>query len=174
MSVPQHLETTIHGDRFLAINEHLGDENSERIIIFCSSEQHNVLKSAKYWVAECTFDVVKKNLVLSIVYYYCCHSYRYHYTQILLPNKESSSYQRVFLYLKDAYVTPPGSLKTDFEKAIMRGFLSCYPDVPVMGCDTHFKRAIKRKLTSTELGLGSLYQNNVTSKLWFAIFGLFF
>ena len=43
----------------------------------------------------------------------------------------------------------------------MRGFLNCYPDVPVMGCDTHFKKAIRRKLTSTELGLGSLYQNNV-------------
>ena len=48
MSVPQHLETKICGDRFLAINEHLGDENYERIILFCSSEQHNVLKSAKY------------------------------------------------------------------------------------------------------------------------------
>ena len=62
MSVPQHLETTIRGDRFLAFNEHLGDENSERIIIFCSIEQLNVLKSAKYWVADGTFDVVKKTL----------------------------------------------------------------------------------------------------------------
>ena len=43
----------------------------------------------------------------------------------------------------------------------MRGFRNCYPDVTVMGYDTHFKRAIRRKLTSTELGLGSLYQNNV-------------
>ncbi|XP_023344961.1 uncharacterized protein LOC111714145 [Eurytemora carolleeae] len=163
MSVPQHLETTIRGDRFLAINEHLGDENSERIIIFCSSEQHNVLKSAKYWVADGTFDVVKKTLFYQLfiitavtatgITVPCCFA--------LLPNKETSSYQRVFQYLKDANVTPPGSLKTDFEKAMMQGFLNCYPDVPVMGCDTHFKRAIRRKMTSTELGLGSLYQNNV-------------
>ena len=163
MSVPQNLETTIRGDRFLAINEHLGGENSERIIIFCSSEQQNVLKSATYWVADGTFDVVNKTLFYQLfiitavtatgITVPCCFA--------LLPNKETSSYQRVFQYLKDVNVTPPGSLKTDFEKAIMRGFLNCYPDVPVMGCDTHFKRAIRRKLTSTELGLGSLYQNNV-------------
>ena len=35
----------------------------------------------------------------------------------LLQNKETSSYQRVFQYLKDANVTPPGGLKTDFEDA---------------------------------------------------------
>ena len=28
------------------------------------------------------------------------------------------------------------------------------------GCNTHFKRTIRRKLTSTEIGLASLYSHN--------------
>ena len=54
------------------------------------------------------------------------------------------SYQRVFKYLADEYVAPPGiSFKTDFEKGIIRGFTTVYPNVDVRGCDTHFKRAIR-------------------------------
>ena len=50
--------------------------------------------------------------------------------------------------------------KTDFERGIIRGFHNVFPGVEVNGCDTHFKRALRRKLTSTEIGLGSLYSNN--------------
>lgn len=50
--------------------------------------------------------------------------------------------------------------KTDVERGIIRGFHNVFPGVEVNGCDTHFKRALRRKLTSTEIGLGSLYSNN--------------
>ena len=67
MTVPQNLQTTIRRVRFLAVNEHLGDENSEKIIICCNSEQQYVLNSAKYWVADVTFDVVRKTLFYQLL-----------------------------------------------------------------------------------------------------------
>ena len=45
--VPPNLETTVREDRFLAFNEHVGGENLEKILIFCSNEQLDVLKSIK-------------------------------------------------------------------------------------------------------------------------------
>ena len=46
---------------------------------------------------------------------------------------------------------------TDFEKGIIRAFQNSYPKVKLSGCDTHFKRALRRKLSSKEIGLASLY-----------------
>ena len=162
MIVPAHLSVTVRGGEFLAVEETTTPVSSERIVIFCSQDQKDVMKTAQYWVADGTFDVVSKTLFsqLFIITSMSQTGVTVPTLFALLPNKETSSYQRVFQFLRDEGVEPPESLKTDFEKGIIRGFLNVFPGVTVNGCDTHFKRALRRKLTSTDIGLGSLYANS--------------
>lgn len=162
MIVPAHLSVTVRGGEFLAVEETTTPVSSEKIVIFCSQDQKDVMKTAQYWVADGTFDVVSKTLFsqLFIITSMSQAGVTVPTLFALLPNKETSSYQRVFQFLRDEGVEPPESLKTDFEKGIIRGFLNVFPGVTVNGCDTHFKRALRRKLTSTDFGLGSLYANS--------------
>lgn len=162
MTVPAHLSVTVRGGEFLAVEETTTPVSSEKIVIFCSQDQKDVMKTAQYWVADGTFDVVSKTLFsqLFIITSMSQTGVTVPTLFALLPNKETSSYQRVFQFLRDEGVEPPESLKTDFEKGIIRGFLNVFPGVTVNGCDTHFKRALRRKLTSTDIGLGSLYANS--------------
>ena len=162
MIVPAHLSVTVRGGEFLAVEETTTPVSSEKIVIFCSQDQKDVMKTAQYWVADGTFDVVSKTLFsqLFIITSMSQTGVTVPTLFALLPNKETSSYQRVFQFLRDEGVEPPESLKTDFEKGIIRGFLNVFPGVTVNGCDTHFKRALRRKLTSTDIGLGSLYANS--------------
>ena len=162
MIVPAHLSVTVRGGEFLAVEETTTPVSSEKIVIFCSQDQKDVMKTAQYWVADGTFDVVSKTLFsqLFIITSMSQTGVTVPTLFALLPNKETSSYQRVFQFLRDEGVEPPESLKTDFEKGIIRGFLNVFPGVTVNGCDTHFKHALRRKLTSTDIGLGSLYANS--------------
>ena len=162
MIVPAHLSVTVRGGEFLAVEETTTPVSSEKIVIFCSQDQKDVMKTAQYWVADGTFDVVSKTLFsqLFIITSMSQTGVTVPTLFALLPNKETSSYQRVFQFLRDEGVEPPESLKTDFEKGIIRGFLNVFPGVTVNGCDTHFKRALRHKLTSTDFGLGSLYANS--------------
>ena len=140
-----------------------GDENSPRILIFCSNTQKDLLKSSDYWLADGTFSVVEKTMFyqLFIITGVTQTGVTVPCLFALLPNKESTSYQEIFQFLKDNGIDAPPNLKTDFEKAIIKAFLNVYPGATVRGCDVHYKRAIRTKLSSTDYGLGSLYLHNV-------------
>lgn len=183
MIVPNHLCTTIRGDTFLALEESTGTD--EKILVFCSSEQKTVLHSAAYWICDGTFEVVSETLFyqLFIISAITKTGITMPCLFALLPNKEIASYQIVFQHLKDSGVEPPGYMNTDFEKAIFRSFTNVFPHIPIRGCDVHFKRALRRKITSTEIGLGSFYQSqekvkknlvHFINKLFFSLFMSFF
>jgi hypothetical protein len=165
MLVPDNLKDTKGGDKFLQVEESLGQlEDGEKILIFCSNQQKEVLNKANYWIADGTFDVVNKTL-FSQLFVLTAESK----TGItvpclfaLLPNKETLSYQRVFQFLKDVEVNPPSvSFKTDFETSIIKGFKRVYSEVDVRCCDTHFKRALRRHIVGPKCQLGQLYNSNV-------------
>ena len=62
MIVPDHFSKTARGGDFLALEETVNPMASEKIVIFCSQDQKDVMKTAQYWVADGTFDVVNKTL----------------------------------------------------------------------------------------------------------------
>ena len=131
MTIPPNLSTTVGGDAFLACEETLGGEVHDKIIIFCSNAQKDVMRGADYWMADGTFDVVSNTLFtqLFIITSISRTGITVPTLFAFLPNKETSSYQRCFQFLKDENIDPPTSLKTDFEKGIVRAFLNVYPDI---------------------------------------------
>ena len=135
MTIPANLSSTVRGGPFLAVEE--TTISSEKIILFCSQDQKDVMKTAQYWVADGTFDVVSRTLFaqLFIITSMSQTGITVPTLFALLPNKETGSYQRVFQFLHDEGITQPNSLKTDFEKAIIRGYLNVFPGADVSGCD---------------------------------------
>ena len=121
MIVPDHFSKTARGGDFLALEETVNPMASEKIVIFCSQDQKDVMKTAQYWVADGTFDVVNKTLFsqLFIITSMSQTGATVPTLFAFLPNKETSSYQRVFQFLRDEGIAPPDNLKTDFEKGII-------------------------------------------------------
>ena len=59
MLVPDNLKDTKSGDKFLQVEESLGQiEDGEKTLIFCSNQQKEVLNNENHWKADGTFDVV--------------------------------------------------------------------------------------------------------------------
>ena len=163
MTIPEMLSSTVQGEKFLVLDERVKpDVKPDKIIIFCSKEQQDLLNGAEYWVADGTFEVVQNTLFsqLFIVHALSPVGITVPCLYGLLPDKETSTYQICFDYLKSQGVSKPGCMITDFEKGIIRAFQNSYPKVKLSGCDTHFKRALRRKLSSKDLGLASLYATN--------------
>ena len=109
----RNLKYTKGGDKFLQVEERLGQiEDGEKTLIFCSNQQNEVLNNANYWIVDGTFDVVNKTL-FSQLFVITAESK----TDItvpclfaLLPNEETLSYQQVFQFLKDEEVNTQPSI----------------------------------------------------------------
>ena len=162
MSVPEHLTQTVSGERFLLYEGPTSEESLDKMIIFSSREQLDVMSGAEYWIADGTFDIVNQTLFYQLFVVTAVTSTGITIPCLfsLLPNKSTNTYQKVFEEIKEKGVLPPkGSFKTDFEQGIIKGFENAYPGVAVRCCDTHWKRAIRRKIVQ-DYGLGSLYNTN--------------
>lgn len=160
MTVPDHFRRTVRNDQFLAVEESSGPDKESKILIFCSNEQKALLDGSDYWVADGTFEVVENTLFaqLFVIHALSPVGITVPCLYVLLPDKELSSYQRVFQYLRSEGVKQPGCFKADFEQGIYKAYRNVYPGAAVVLCDAHFKRALRRKLAS--LGLTSLYTSN--------------
>lgn len=69
----------------------------------------------------------------------------------LLPNKQQSTYEKVFRFLLDRYKISLKFFKCNYEQALINAVEKIFPQIKVSGCFFHFKRAIIKK--ATELGM---------------------
>ncbi len=62
----------------------------------------------------------------------------------LSSKKETARYDWVFAYLVAQEIPVPAKgFHCDFDTQIRKAIRKHYTDIPVYGCDTHFKRAIR-------------------------------
>ncbi len=160
MTVPEILKETVAGDKFLQLEESITDKfgTEKKILIFLSPNQLEMLNRAESWIGDGTFEVVRKSLFYQLFIITAKMASGVYLPALFafLPNKELSSYDRVFSFLMSKGVAAPSNgFHCDFEINIRKGIKNNFPGVPVYGCDTHFKRAI-RSHCANELGLGSL------------------
>ena len=122
----------------------IGDD---RILIFASNEQLNVLQSAHHFMSDGTFKVVPE------IFYqlYIIHAiYRDHVLPViyaLLRRKNVDTYRRLFNeILKVAPQWAPQSIMIDFEKACISAYEGVFPNILLSGCYFHLKQNLHRKL----------------------------
>ncbi|CAF3718789.1 unnamed protein product [Rotaria socialis] len=139
------LETANNIDSLIhIIFANLGDD---RILIFASDEQLNILQNAREFIVDGTFKVVPE------IFYqlYIIHSvHRDHVIPViyvLLHRKNADTYYRLInKILKFAPRWSPRSIMLDFEQACIGVYQTMFPTVLLSGCYFHLRQSIHRKL----------------------------
>lgn len=154
LDIPVELQSTTNGQPFILFDS--GRADTERIILFGTSENVRFLQDNKDWFADGTFKVtpnlfyqvytihaIKCNTVLPLVY-------------ALLPDKREDSYRRLLEALLDFNVNlRPETCMLDLEKAAENAFAACFPGITINFCLFHVGQCLWRKIQ--EFHLGTLY-----------------
>ena len=123
-----------------------GRADTERIILFGTSDNVRFLQDNKDWFADGTFKVtpnlfyqvytihaIKCNTALPLVY-------------ALLPDKREETYRRVSEDLLDFNVNlHPETCMLDLEKAAESAFAACFPGLTINVCLFHLGQCLWRK-----------------------------
>lgn len=147
---PEDYKITLNGQEFLLFDSGYGDEN--RILIFASRRNLQLLARSENWYADGTFKTVphlfyqiftlhgfKNNLSLPLVY-------------ALLPNKREETYAIFFRKIKELEPSvSPTTVTTDFEKAMVNAIRAEFPQIRHQGCFFHFCQSIFRKIQTNGL-----------------------
>ncbi|CAF1482897.1 unnamed protein product [Didymodactylos carnosus] len=135
-SVPVSLTKTLRQDQFLRCDTGAGDD---RIMVFGSTEQLDILQSVNDFLVDGTFKL------------YIGHGiYRGHVVPVLyalLRRKNAVTYQRLINQIVE--FSPrwyPRSFMLDFEQACINVLDASFPHIALSGCYFHLRQSIHRQI----------------------------
>lgn len=139
------------------------DGGDNKILVFASSDDLKVLSENENFFGDGTFKS-------------CCPQFAQLYTihvdirstpdetnilpaaYALLPDKQESTYIRLFTLLKKLVKWNPKTFTIDYESACISAIRKCFEDIKLFGCNFHFNQCLWRKVQS--IGLSTLYVQN--------------
>ncbi|CAF4063073.1 unnamed protein product [Rotaria sp. Silwood1] len=120
---------------------------SDRLLIFFTNEQRNIMENATEFFIDGTFKVVPEIFYQLFVIH---ANYREHVLPvsfILLPGKSSQIYQKM---INEIIALVPGwsprRIMMDFEKALINVFSGAFPTAELSGCFFHLSQSVQRYL----------------------------
>ena len=161
--LPPDYQQTAKGENFLF---HDSGSGPERILIFGTRRNLEMLESSQYWLADGTFKTAPE-LFLQV---YVIHALRGgpnplqngHLLPslfVLLPNKTQATYTRMWQQIKALCPNAhPNQMIMDFEKAAINSFEHVWPVTFVKCCFFHLTQNVWRKVQSE--GLQSDYNQD--------------
>ena len=166
MTVPDNLRVTVDKQPFLLFDSPM-EGRLDKIFVFCSSTQKQVLAESSYWMGDGTFEICKPTMFTQVLIISASSKTGVTVPCVFafLPGKEMMCYRQVFQVLKDNGLAAPDRFHSDFEKGLIQGFLSVYPDTPVVGCDTHWKRCLTTNLR--KCGLSEVIKESISFQTLF-------
>src|SRR5262249_6761109 len=130
-----------------------------RILIFSTERNPDLLSRSQHWYADGTFKTVPP----LFEQLYTIHGV--HYNSVipsifaLLPNKTQATYTRLLAELKNLRPNfNPASIMTDFELAAINSFAAEFPQTIRRGCFFHLAQSVWRKIQAA--GLQTRYEND--------------
>ncbi|CAF1526042.1 unnamed protein product [Adineta ricciae] len=156
LSVPNELTLTHRKERFLCSDTGPGDD---RILIFASPEQLQILQTSEEFLVDGTFKVVPEIFYQLFIIHAVYRNYVVPVIYALLRRKNTDTYQRLIdEILKIAPNWSPRLIMMDFEQASINAFQTKFPIIHLSGCYFHLRQSIHRKLQ--ELRHQTEYQND--------------
>ncbi|XP_076039035.1 uncharacterized protein LOC143024138, partial [Oratosquilla oratoria] len=135
-----------------------------RILLFGRESWLQHLQSSDTWYGDGTFKIAPR--LFSQVYIILAKKFNGVIPIIyaLLPNKQRSTYSKMFEMLKDLEPTlSPTSIICDFEHAAFTAMKEVFPEVEIKGCFFHLSQNMHRKITA--MGYTSMYNNDASFAL---------
>ncbi|CAF1497990.1 unnamed protein product [Rotaria sordida] len=175
--IPTAYQQTLSNKRFLLMEYYL-KRAKERVVIFSSDQQLNLLFNSDVIFIDGTFSAAPENFDQvflihvqqfnqgnSIVCYPVIYRNFFCFLKCLpvvfglLPNRRTTTYMDLFKRLKEEAIAinkvfEPKQVVSDFESALV----SAFPNASHTGCNFHFIQAVHRNITN--LGLASEYTHD--------------
>lgn len=155
--IPNDLQLTSDGNRFLLYDSGVGDIN--RIIIFGTDQCLDLLRQSDHWFGDGTFSVSP------LIFFQVYTIHAVHHGRVipciyaLLPNKTGPTYDRLFRELQTHLNGhAPTDFLFDFELAAMNSARNIFPGIDVKGCFFHLSQNIWKRIQET--GLTVLYETD--------------
>ncbi|CAF1407048.1 unnamed protein product [Adineta ricciae] len=143
-SVPIPLTKTIRNDQFLRCDTGPGED---RILIFASDEQVDILQDTEEYLVDGTFNVVPEIFYQLFIIHGVFRDHVAPLVYALLRRKNAETYRRLIAeILNIAPRWSPRTIMLDFEQASMGAFQTAFPNVLLSGCYFHLRQSIHRKL----------------------------
>ena len=155
--IPNDLQLTNNGNRFLLYDSGVGDAN--RIIIFATDQCLDLLRQSDHWFGDGTFAVSPAIFFQVYTIHAICNGKVVPCVYALLPNKAGPTYDRLFREI-DNHLNGhiPTDILFDFEQAAMNSARNVFVGVNVKGCFFHLSQNIWKKIQQN--GLAVLYEND--------------
>lgn len=141
---------------------------SRRTVVMATPQQLQLLAAAKTWFIDGTFKVVKAPFyqLLSVHSFVENGTFTKHVPLgfVLMCGKRTTEYQTALSALKAALPSPPQvrEILVDFKRSIWKAITRVLPEVTVLGCVSHWKQAVLRKVQAA--GLGREFARNADTK----------
>ena len=155
--IPDEYKVTSRGEDFLLYD---GGDDENRILLFSTHRNLQVLETSSHWFCDGTFKVVPSVFYQLFTIHALTADRILPCVYALLPNKQQTTYENLFRQVKA--LNPelsPTSIMIDFENAIKNALHTVFPDITIQGCFYHLSQAIYRKVQNE--GLQVQYQNDV-------------
>jgi len=158
-SNPSSLENLIISEKFLLTLDEKpfmlydsGKEDSQRLLIFSTKTNLELLATCDHWYADGTFS--SSPPLFSQIY--TIHGMKFStcipLVYALLPDKTQTTYTKFLTVLKVLNSSlKPTTLMIDFEQAVQKSASEVFPDCLLRGCFFHFSQSIWRHIQSSSL-----------------------
>ena len=156
LKIPFEYTITHSNQDFLLFDS---DDGTERMIIFATRKNLQLLASAKQWYADGTFKTVPPLFQQLYTIHGVVHGVVLPLVYALMASRTEDRYTRLFAELKSLEPTlSPDTILTDFERAAINAFKENFPNSSQKGCFFHFSQSIFRSIQSN--GLQQQYENS--------------
>lgn len=154
--IPECLKVTNNNEKFLFYDS--GINNPDRILIYSTYANLNILSDCETWLSDGTFKSVPKEYYQLYVIHAMFFKTRIPLVYIYMKSKHESVYREIFDFLKNTVKKEPKVLITDFEIGPASAFSSIFKHAHVFGCYFHFSQIIWR--WCQKLNLSKLYKSS--------------
>lgn len=131
----------------------------ERILIFTTEQNLQLLSNSKHWYIDGTFKTVPLLFQQLLTVHGLQHNLSVPLVYALLPKKSERIYDQFFQELKNLKSSlVPATITTDFEKALINACNIAFPSCRKRGCFFHFSQCIFRMIQRN--GLKKRYETD--------------
>ncbi|KAB0796844.1 hypothetical protein PPYR_10905 [Photinus pyralis] len=161
ITIPTALQTTSRNANFLLWDS--GAEDPNRIFMFGTEQNLNILEQHRHWFVDGTFKVAPELFLQVFTIHALVENTCMPLVYVLLQDKSEMSYVRVFQKLLDLKITlNPISVTSDFEKAIHNAVSRVFDEVQIVGCLFHLGQSLWRRVQLCNLTEDYLNNENVS------------
>jgi hypothetical protein len=154
--IPDQYKSTSDGQNFLLYDS---GPAVNRILIFGTHENLNVLAQSPHWFLDGTFKTAPSIFFQLYTIHALVHERTIPCIYALLPNKSQATYTSLLQQLMTLHANlNPVTLMVDFEQAMINSIQQVLPNAQVKGCFYHFSQNLYRKIQ--EQGLQQRYQED--------------